>query len=75
MCGDCIERVGILYMNNQAIVRRPRWLVVSLVAMCAINAAALRSLAETVTVTGDFDAGKLVQAFEDAGFHVKAEAK
>ncbi len=31
--------------------------------------------AESVTVTGDFDAGKLVQAFEDAGFHVKAEAK
>jgi len=31
--------------------------------------------AETVTVTGDFDAGKLIQAFEDAGFHVKAESK
>jgi mercuric ion binding protein len=30
---------------------------------------------DSVTVTGDFDAGKLVQAFEDAGFHVKAEAK
>ena len=30
---------------------------------------------ETVTVTGDFDAGKLVEAFEDAGFHVKADTK
>ena len=35
----------------------------------------IEAKAETVTVTGDFDAGKLVQAFEDAGFHVKAEAK
>ena len=32
-------------------------------------------LTETVTVTGDFDAGKLVEAFEDAGFHVKADTK
>jgi mercuric ion binding protein len=31
--------------------------------------------ADSVTVTGDFDAGKLVEAFNDAGFHVKAETK
>lgn len=31
--------------------------------------------AETFTVTGDFDAQKLVQAFNDAGFSVKVEAK
>jgi len=35
----------------------------------------IEAKAETVTVTGDFDAGKLVQAFNDAGFHVKAETK
>jgi copper chaperone CopZ len=31
--------------------------------------------ATSVTVTGDFDPAKLVEAFNDAGFHVKAEAK
>jgi copper chaperone CopZ len=30
---------------------------------------------DTFTVTGDFDAGKLVQAFNDAGFSVKASTK
>jgi mercuric ion binding protein len=35
----------------------------------------IEAKAETVTVTGDFDAGKLIQAFNDAGFHVKAETK
>ncbi len=28
---------------------------------------------ETVTVTGDFDAGKLVKAFNDAGFSIKVK--
>jgi copper chaperone CopZ len=31
--------------------------------------------ADTVTVTGDFDAEKLVKAFNDAGFSVKVAAK
>jgi len=35
----------------------------------------IEAKAQTVTVTGDFDAGKLVDAFEEAGFHVKAETK
>lgn len=31
--------------------------------------------ATTVTVTGDFDQSALVQAFNDAGFHVKVDSK
>jgi copper chaperone CopZ len=31
--------------------------------------------ATTFTVTGDIDQKKLIQAFEDAGFHVKVEGK
>lgn len=31
--------------------------------------------AETVTITGEFDAVKLVEAFNEAGFHVKVLAK
>ena len=30
---------------------------------------------ETFTVTGDFDAAKLVEAFNEAGFSVKVAAK
>jgi copper chaperone CopZ len=35
----------------------------------------IEAKAETVTVTGDFDAEKLVEAFNEGGFHVKAESK